>query len=69
MARRRLAALLVALGSAAGAAALWRRRSDKGKEHVEVYFADGSTVTFAEGSDEAARLIPIARRALSQARG
>jgi hypothetical protein len=69
VARRRLAALLVTLGSLGGAAALWRRRSGKGKEHVEVYFADGSSVTFAEGSDEAARLIPIARRALSQSRG
>lgn len=69
MARRRLAAFLVAVGSVLGAAALWRRRSGKGKEHVDVYFADGSTVTFAEGSEEAARLIPIARRALSQARG
>lgn len=69
MARRRLAALLVTLGSVAGAAALWRRRSGPGKEHVDVYFADGSMVTFAEGSDEAARLLPIARRALSQARG
>jgi len=69
MARRRLAAFVVALGSVVGAAAVWRRRSTKGKEHVDVYFADGSVVTFAEGSDEAARLLPIARRALSQARG
>jgi hypothetical protein len=68
MARRRLAAFLVALGSAVGAAALWRRRSAKGKEHVDVYFADGSMVTFGEGSDEAARLLPIARRVLHTAR-
>jgi hypothetical protein len=68
MARRRLTAFVVALGSLAGAAALWRRRSGKGKEHVDVYFADGSMVTFAEGSDEAARLLPIARRVLSSAR-
>jgi hypothetical protein len=69
VARRKLAAFVVALGSVAGAAAVWRRRSAKGREHVDVYFADGSMVTFAEGSDEAARLLPIARRALSQARG
>ncbi|HWM14550.1 MAG TPA: hypothetical protein VNO56_08720 [Gaiellaceae bacterium] len=68
MARRRLAAFLVALGSAAGAAALWRRRSAKGKEHVDVYFADGSMVTFGEESDEAARLLPVARRVLSTTR-
>jgi hypothetical protein len=68
VARRRLTAFVVALGSLAGAAALWRRRSGKGKEHVDVYFADGSMVTFDEGSDEAARLLPIARRLLSSAR-
>jgi hypothetical protein len=68
MARRRLTALVVALGSLVGAAALWRRRSGPGKEHVDVYFADGSMVTFAEGSDEAARLLPIARRVLSTTR-
>jgi hypothetical protein len=68
VAKRRFAALVVAAGSVAGAAALWRRRGGKGKEHVDVYFADGSTVTFAEGSDEATRLVPIARRVLSHAR-
>ena len=69
MARRRLTTFLLALGSLVGAAAIWRRRSSQGKEHVDVYFADGSIVSFAEGSDEAARLLPIARRVLSQARG
>lgn len=67
-ARRRLAAFLVAAGSVLGAAALWRRRSGEGTEHVDVYFADGSMVTFGESSEEAARLLPIARRALSHAR-
>jgi hypothetical protein len=68
MARRKLTALVVTVGSVLGAAALWRRRSGKGKEHVDVYFADGSVVTFAEGSDEASRLLPIARRLLSSTR-
>ncbi|MGH3023655.1 MAG: hypothetical protein ACRDNI_08380 [Gaiellaceae bacterium] len=66
---RRLAALAAVAGSVLGAAALWRRRAGKGREHVDVYFADGSMVTFGEGSEEAARLLPIARRALDQARG
>jgi len=65
--KRRLAALLVAIGSLVGAAALWRRRSGS-RERVDAYFADGSMVTFAEGSDEAATLFPIARRILAQAR-
>jgi hypothetical protein len=68
MARRKLTAFLLTLGSLVGAAALWRRRSAQGKEHVDVYFADGSMVTFGEGSDEAARLLPIARRVLSATR-
>jgi len=68
MARRRIAATAVAIGSVAGAAALWLRRSGKSKERVEVYFADGSMVTFAPESDEAARLFPIGRRILSRAR-
>ena len=64
----RVAAALVAVGSVVGAAALWRRRSGAGRDHVDVYFADGSMVSFAEGSDEAARLFPVARRILAQAR-
>ena len=64
---RRLAAVLVAVGSLLGAAALWRRRSGS-KDRVDVYFADGSMVSFAQGSEEAARLFPIARRMLAQAR-
>ena len=69
MPTRRLAAtLLVGVGSLAGAA-LWRRRGARGREHVDLYFADGSMVSFGEGSSEAGRLLPIARRALFQARG
>ncbi len=66
--RRRLAAFVFAVGSIAGAAALWRRRSDAGRERADVYFPDGSMLSFAEGSDEAARLFPGARRILGQAR-
>ena len=66
--KRRLAAFAAALGALAGAAALWRRRSGAGKDRVDVYFADGSMVSFTEGTDEAVRLFPIARRLLAQAR-
>jgi hypothetical protein len=66
--KRRLAAAVVAVGSVLGAAALWRRRSGAGKERADVYFADGSMVSFPEGSDEAGALFPIARRILAQAR-
>jgi hypothetical protein len=66
--RRRLAAILVAVGSLAGAAALWRRRPGADRERADVYFPDGSMMSFAEGSDEAARLFPAARRILGHAR-
>ncbi len=59
---------VVALGSAAGLA-LWRRSSGKSRERVELYFSDGSMVSFPEESAEAARLIPLARRVLTTARG
>lgn len=66
--KRRLAAVVVAVGSLAGAAALWRRRSGADRERADVYFPDGSMMSFAEGSDEAARVFPPARRILGQAR-
>jgi hypothetical protein len=59
---------VVAVGSAAGLA-LWRRSSSKGRERVELYFSDGSMVSFPEDSTEAARLIPLARQILTSARG
>ena len=37
-------------------------------EQVDVYFDDGSFVTFAAGSREADRLLPLARRVLVAAR-
>ena len=66
--KRRLAAVAVAIGSLDGAAALWRRRLGAGKDRADVYFADGSMVSFPEGSEAAATLFPIARRILAQAR-
>jgi hypothetical protein len=59
--------LVVAAGSGAGALFL-RRRSARNREHVDLYFADGSMVSFADDSPEAARLLPLARQVLSEAR-
>ncbi|HYY76348.1 MAG TPA: hypothetical protein VE644_08530 [Gaiellaceae bacterium] len=57
----------MAAGSLAGAF-LWRRRSGRTREHVDLYFADGSMVSFGDDSPQAAHLLPLARRVLSQAR-
>ena len=59
----------LALAGAAVAGYVWRRRSAGPRERVDLYFADGSMVSFAPGSPEGDRLLPLARRALSAARG
>jgi hypothetical protein len=39
-----------------------------GRGRVDVYFDDGSFVTFGAGSPEAERLLPLARQVLAAAR-
>jgi len=66
--RRRLLALAgFASGVLAGTAA-YRRWLGGSRERLDVYFDDGSFVTFGAGSPEAARLLPLARRVLVAAR-
>ena len=69
MKARNALAVLGVLAGAAGGAALWLRRGGTPREHVDLYFADGSMVSFAPGSPEGDRLIPIARRVLAATRG
>jgi hypothetical protein len=66
---RKALAVLGLVGGAAGGAALWLRRGGSPREHVDLYFADGSMVSFAAGSPEGDRLLPIARRVLAATRG
>ena len=62
--RRRLFALAgFASGALAGTAA-YRRWLGGSRERLDVYFDDGSFVTFGESSPEAARLLPLARQVL-----
>jgi hypothetical protein len=68
MASRRIATVLVLLGAAVGGAGFWRRRSAL-RDHVDLYFADGSMVSFGSGSPVGNRLFPLARRMLAAARG
>jgi hypothetical protein len=58
----------VVAGAAAGAF-LWLRRGGAPPERVDLYYADGSMVSFPSGSPEGEKLLPIARRALAAARG
>jgi hypothetical protein len=66
---RRTFAVLGLLAGAATGAALWLRRGGSPREHVDLYFADGSMISFAAGSPDGERLLPIARRVIAAARG
>jgi hypothetical protein len=62
---------LVLAGFASGAlagTAVYRRWFGGSQERLDVYFDDGSFVTFVVGSAEAERLLPLARRVLLAAR-
>ena len=66
--RRRLLALTgFASGALAGSAA-YRRWFGGSRERLDVYFDDGSFVTFGAGSSEADRLLPLAEQVLTAAR-
>ncbi|HEX7526376.1 MAG TPA: hypothetical protein VF327_08720 [Gaiellaceae bacterium] len=47
---------------------LYRRSTGRRRDRVDVYFDDGSMVSFVEGSPEAEKLLPIARDTLAVAR-
>jgi hypothetical protein len=47
---------------------LYRRSFGRRRERIDVYFDDGSMVSFADGSFEAGALLPIAREAVAAAR-
>ncbi len=61
---RRLSLAGFAGGVLAGTVAL-RRWADGRRGRVDVYFDDGSFVTFVEGSQQADRLLPLARQVLA----
>ena len=66
--RRKLLALVgFATGVFAGSV-VFRRSFGRRRDRVDVYFDDGSMVSFTEGSEEAEKLLPVARDVLSAAR-
>ncbi|HZQ89617.1 MAG TPA: hypothetical protein VFA42_06390 [Gaiellaceae bacterium] len=68
MRRKALGLLGFATGVAAGSV-LYRRTLARRRERVDVYFEDGSMITYDDSSVEAASLLPVARDALDAARG
>ena len=63
MRRKAVALAGFASGALAGTAA-YRHWFGGSRERLDVYFDDGSFVTFGSGSPEAARLLPLARQVL-----
>ena len=57
-------AFLLAAGSLAGSV-LVRRRAARKQAHVDLYAADGSMHSFADGTPEADRLLPLAHDLLA----
>lgn len=68
MARRKFLSLLgFGTGVFAGSV-LYRRSTGRRRDRVDVYFDDGSMLSFVEGSPEAEKLLPVAQDVLSAAR-
>ena len=66
--RRSAAAILGLLGGMLAGAAFIRRQAAH-RERADLYFEDGSMLSLTDGSPGAERLLPLARRIISEARG
>ena len=62
--RKVVTGMLLAAGSLAGSV-LVRRRAARRRERVDLYAEDGSMHSFAEGTVEADRLLPLAHEILA----
>jgi hypothetical protein len=67
--KRRILALLGFATGVFGASVVLRRQFGKRSDRVEVYFDDGSMISYVDGSPEADALLAPAREALRAARG
>jgi hypothetical protein len=63
--RRDLLALAALVGGAIAAGAAYERSFPSRRDWLDVYFDDGSFVTYVDGSSEAERLLPLARAVLA----
>jgi hypothetical protein len=66
--RRKVIALLGCVTGLLAVTAFIRRGSMRTREHVDLYFGDGSMVSLSDGSAEAQRLLPLARELLRTTR-
>ena len=66
--RRKMLALTGFASGALAGTALYRRSFGRRRERVDVYFDDGTMVSYGESSPEADRFLAVARRVLATAR-
>jgi len=64
---RRLLGFLTLAGIAFAGIVIYRRRFLARRERVDLYFEDGSLVSFEQGADGAGRLLPLAHDVLRAA--
>jgi hypothetical protein len=69
MRARSVVGVVAGAAAIAGAIVFVRTKAAVEREHVDVYFADGSMVSLEPGSVEGDKLLPLARRAIAAARG
>lgn len=65
---RRLVALVGFIAGLAVGTVLYRRLTQGRRERVDLYFGDGSMMSFGDGSPGAERLLPLARSILTATR-
>jgi hypothetical protein len=65
--KRRLFALSGVASGALAAALAYRRWLGDSRDRLDIYFDDGTFVTFVAGSSGAERLLPLAREVLAAA--
>jgi hypothetical protein len=64
--RKRRLLLTAAVGAASFAGTLvYRRRTERNRTRVDLYFEDGSMVSLAQGNPDADRVIPLAAEAIA----
>jgi hypothetical protein len=66
--RGRILTAIVLAAASYGASKVWRKRAARNPEHIDLYFEDGSMLSFPGDSEEGDRLLPLARQVLSSAR-
>ena len=66
--RKRRLAVTALIGAASFAGTLiYRRRTERSRTRVDLYFEDGSMVSLTAGSPDADRVLPLATEALLHA--